>query len=133
MKITLLSVLMLVLCLTANAQSTKSVSPPASPEAVAAKSLTFKGTFRSYRGVMQPLSCHCFDGGLLTTSNGKEIKVCFEKGELEAYQRANEKMDCNKLQVTGKMVAHTITPGDQDVCSAGTITYLKVKTFKCLD
>ncbi|MBP6640824.1 MAG: hypothetical protein KA293_11055 [Bacteroidia bacterium] len=132
-KASLLSFLLMVTCLMAWSQNTKSVTTPAAPAAVATKSVTFKGEFRSYRGVMQTLSCHCFDGGVLTTSAGKEIKVCFEKGELEDYQRANEKMECNRIQVTGKMVSHTIAPSNQDVCSPGTITYLKVKSFKCLN
>jgi hypothetical protein len=131
-KASLLALMLMVSSLMAWSQNTKSASTPAAPAAASTKSVTFKGDFRSYRGVMQTLSCHCFDGGILTTSSGKEIKVCFEKGELETYQRANEKMECNKLQVTGKMVAHTIAPNNQDVCSPGTITYLKVKTFKCL-
>lgn len=131
---TILSMVVLLCCsLFAWTQNVKSTQIPSSPEALANKTITLKGDFRSYRGVMQVLSCHCFDGGVLTTSNGKTVNVCFESGQLDKYQRENEKMQCSKLQVTGKMVTHAIQPGNQDVCSAGSIIYLKVKTFKCLN
>ncbi|HEX2901593.1 MAG TPA: hypothetical protein VHS96_17910 [Bacteroidia bacterium] len=133
MKTTLLFVFLMACSVLGWSQNTKSVTVPSSPEAVAEKQITFKGDYRSLRGVMNPLSCHCFDGGILTTSSGKEIKVCFEKGELEAAQEKSDKLTCRRIQVTGTMVPHYLEPSKGGVCSGGTVTYLKVKSFKCLN
>jgi hypothetical protein len=133
MKTTLVLALLMSCTVIAWTQNTKSNDVPSSPEQVAAKTITLKGDYRSYRGVMQTLSCHCFDGGVLTTFNGNKVNVCFEKGELDDYQRNAEKMQCGRLQVSGKMITHTIQPGKGDACTSGSISYLKVKSFKCLN
>jgi hypothetical protein len=132
MKATLLFLFLLGSSACVWSQQVKSADSPLPPPAEENKTYTYKGDYRSLRGVMNPFSCHCFDGGILTTSTGKEIKVCFEGRELDKYMDGNEKA-CTKLQVTGKMVNHVSNPGKGDVCSGDVVRYLKVKTFKCLN
>jgi len=102
-----------------------------SSEAVELESYT--GTFSSKRGVMHQLSCHCFDGGYLTTEGGDKIAVCFEKGELEEVQSHFDDPVCKKMKVTGEMIQHYLPPAKGGPCSGGSMTYLKVRSFTCLD
>ena len=94
---------------------------------------TIEGTFSSTRGVMKPISCYCFDGGYITTAAGDEIAVCFEGKEMEDASRNSEKFTCNRIKVTGIYVEKTRAPENDSPCPAGTIRYLKVSKFECMD
>lgn len=99
----------------------------------ASEPTTVRGSFHSTRGVMDPLSCHCFDGGYLTLDDGEKVAVCFENGELEAAEAKAEKgMACTELEVTGEMVEHTQADNGVGPCPGGTVHYLRVASFKCL-
>jgi hypothetical protein len=95
--------------------------------------VTIEGTYESVRGVMKPLSCYCFDAGYVTTANGDEIAVCFEKNELEEASKASEKWSCDRIKVTGTYVEKTISSSPDSPCPAGTKRYLKVSKFECQD
>ncbi len=95
------------------------------------KTVTIEGEFASKRGVMHHLSCYCYDGGYVTTANGDEIAVCFEKGELEEAASKSEKFVCDHITVTGVYVEKTISPDVNSPCPAGTMRYLKVASFTC--
>lgn len=95
--------------------------------------VTIEGSFSSKRGVMHHLSCYCYDGGYVTTANGDEIAICFEKNEMETAAQASEKFSCEHIKVTGVYVEKTRVPGEGDVCQGGTMRYLKVSKFECKD
>lgn len=102
-------------------------------KAAASEEVVYVGTLRSLRGVMHELSCHCFDGGILTQKNGDEINYCFVETASDADKNDWGKGDCKMVELKGTMVQNTITPAKGEVCPAGTMTYLKVKSARCLD
>ncbi len=86
--------------------------------------ITLSGTFESKQGVMTPLSCYCFNGGFLTTSDAKSIPVCFDN-------EANN-MDCKKIRVTGYYKTMTNNPEPTSPCPKGEMTYFGVVSYTCL-
>ncbi len=96
------------------------------------KTVTVEGTYRSLRGVMQPISCYCNDAAYITTANGDEINVCFEHGELESSCGGEKENTCTRIRVTGVYVETTINPDPSSPCPAGTMRYLKVSKLECL-
>lgn len=95
------------------------------------KTVTVEGKFSCKRGVMTKLSCYCFDAGYITTASGDEIAICFEKGEMEAAAQKSEEFGCDDITVTGVYVDKVIAPEAGEVCSPGTMRYLKVMSFNC--
>ncbi len=95
------------------------------------KTVTIEGDFTSKRGVMHRLSCFCYDSGYITTASGDEIAICFEKGEMEAAAQKSEEFGCDHITVTGVYVDKVIAPEAGEVCSPGTMRYLKVASFNC--
>lgn len=94
--------------------------------------VTVEGSFSSKRGVMHEISCYCFDSGFVTTDAGDKVAVCFEKNEMEAARKNSEKFSCSRIKVTGTYVTKTISPED-GACSSGSMRYLKVASFKCME
>ncbi|MFN8393181.1 MAG: hypothetical protein U0176_00755 [Bacteroidia bacterium] len=134
MKTTLIAFLFTITASIAWGQQVKSSTAPTLPSAtVAEKTVTFVGTFRSFRGVMQPLSCYCYDGGELTTKGGRTVKVCFENNELQEAMQNNEKMECKRIKVMGVMKEKLYVSDGNSPCPSGSMTYLKVTSFRCLD
>lgn len=86
--------------------------------------ITINGTFESKQGVMTPLSCYCFNGGFLTTSDDKHIPVCFENN--------NNIINCQALSVTGFYKTVKNNPEPTSPCPKGEMTYFRVIRFKCL-
>jgi hypothetical protein len=95
------------------------------------KPVTVEGSFSSTRGVMQSLSCYCYDAGYIQTDEGKSIPVCFENDELSKASEANSDFQCARLKVKGVYVTKTIPQTDNSPCPAGTMTYLKVLDWEC--
>jgi hypothetical protein len=81
---------------------------------------------------MHQISCYCFDSGFVTTDAGDKVAVCFEKEEMKNASRAKENFSCSRIKVTGTYVTKTISPED-GACSSGSMRYLKVSSFKCLE
>lgn len=93
---------------------------------------TIEGEFRSVSGVMNKLSCYCSDGGYITTANGDEIAVCFEKNEYTKARRASDNFSCERIRVTGIYKTMSRESGENDPCPGGTMRVLSVYRFKCL-
>jgi hypothetical protein len=89
------------------------------------KSETFTGKFQSVKGVMNELSCYCYDAGYLTTSDGNRIAVCFEK-------TTSDSINCfENLTVSGIFENVKRESSQNDPCPAGEMTILKVTEYKC--
>ena len=97
-------------------------SPPPTPPAVV--SHTIRGEYKSVRGVMDPLSCYCFNAGYVT-SDTKRIPVCFKNDD--------EKISCKQLLVRGNYTTKTIQSEPTNPCPAGKETYLEVASYVCED
>lgn len=77
---------------------------------------------RRLKGVMDVLSCHCFNGATARDSSGKAISVCF-KGE--------DPPTCDELEITGAVKEHSSNPEPPNPCSPETRQIFFVDTFKC--
>ncbi len=82
------------------------------------------GSFRSIKGVMDKLSCYCYNGGYLTTKDNQEIKVCFENEDID--------VNCEKVEIIGEYRTITKASGANDPCPSGQSKILFVKSYKCL-
>jgi len=84
---------------------------------------SLQGTYKSVMGVMDPLSCYCFNGGYLTTQSGKEIPICFENSEVE--------IECDYLLIEGNYITKKIDHDSTNPCSAGEMTLFYVTSYEC--
>lgn len=132
MKTTLFAILLTLSASLAWGQQVKNSASPTLP-AVEENTVTYVGTFRSFRGVMQPLSCYCFDGGELTTKGGRTINICFEDNELEKKMSSEENLECTRIKVMGVMKTKSYESDGNSPCPSGSMTYLKVTSFRCLN
>ncbi len=80
---------------------------------------TLTGSFRSVRGVLDPLSCYCSNGGYVTIANGKQYAVSFDEGE--------DVPTCEKITLTGYKTSRSIE--SNGVCPAGMMGFLKVQSY----
>lgn len=84
---------------------------------------SYVGEFRSVAGVMDPLSCYCFNGGYLLTSEGNEIAICL-----------TDQMtlpECTSVRVTGSFNVQQRSSGPMDPCPAGERRILKATRIGC--
>ncbi|MGB1204306.1 MAG: protease inhibitor I42 family protein [Chitinophagales bacterium] len=79
--------------------------------------ITAAGMFKSIKGVKDPLSCYCFNGGYLKTKD-KTIAVCFEDENLS--------LDCEIIEVTGFFETKNLRVEKGNPCSAGSMQLLRV-------
>jgi len=79
--------------------------------------ITVSGMFKSIKGVKDPLSCFCYNGGYLKTKD-KTIAICFED--------ENISFECEEIEVGGIFETKKIKPKKGDVCSAGEMQLLRV-------
>jgi hypothetical protein len=93
--------------------------------------VTVEGSYRSIRGVMNALSCHCYDGGYITTDSGDRIAVCFENKELDAAMDKDPDMRCDRLRVTGVYKDSGLESDGNNPCPSGSMRYLKVIKWHC--
>ena len=85
-----------------------------------------EGSYRSIRGVMDPLSCYCFNGGYLTTAEGERFALCFANEE-------DMPGACENLRVTALHTTKTLDPEPTSPCPAGERTLYAVQSFTCGD
>jgi hypothetical protein len=86
-----------------------------------AKSQTLSGDFRSTQGVMQPVSCYCFESGYLQT-NTERVPLCFPSGTTLPSS--------GKITVMGNFAEREHKGSDIDPCPSGKMTVFEVKSFK---
>lgn len=84
------------------------------------KPITLTGTFKSKKGVMDKLSCYCYNCGYLTTADDKVIALCFE---------GDEDIPNGNLTVTGNYETLTIKDSDGS-CGSGSREVFKVTSYK---
>ncbi len=89
------------------------------------KQETITGKLSSKKGVMNRISCYCFDSGYLTTPSGDIFAVCFKGVK-------SDDIKCfDNISLTGKFESVKITPKEGEVCQAGTLRLFMVKSFEC--
>ncbi|MCB0608011.1 MAG: hypothetical protein H6562_05055 [Lewinellaceae bacterium] len=81
------------------------------------------GQFRSVKGVMDPLSCYCFNAGYLTLENGEEIPVCLKTDQ--------EEVACAKIRVEGRFISRVNRPEPSSPCPAEEKRYFQVERMTC--
>ena len=84
---------------------------------------TLIGNYQSVRGVMDPLSCYCFNAGYLTTPDNDKILICFEKDD--------ENINCENIQVMGSYQSKKINSEPTNPCPSGEMTLLYVSSYEC--
>ena len=82
---------------------------------------TLKGVFRSTKGVMDPLSCVCYNGGYLTIGS-EEIAICFTD---------DTDINCKKVEVSGKYITNTPEFSKTNPCPQTEIRYFMVEKYNC--
>jgi hypothetical protein len=97
-------------------------SSPTKSKKDAPPMVQLSGNFSSKKGVMDVLSCHCYNGGYLTDGSGKRVAVCFDD---------NQNIACTNLTLTGFYTTHTNKPEPTSPCKAGELAYFKVVSFTC--
>lgn len=110
------SVLLFSGCLNKKSESQPLVSEPND-------SFSLSGSYRSVQGVMDGLSCYCFNAGYLTLENGRSVAVCFEDEELN--------VSCDKVAVEGKYKTEKINFEETSPCPDGEMTYFNAVSYKC--
>jgi hypothetical protein len=83
---------------------------------------TRTGSFVSMKGVMDELSCYCFNGGYLTTENNEKIPLCFQE---------EDEIDCKNLSVEGYFEEKNIDTEETNPCPVGKKSVFKVVAFEC--
>jgi hypothetical protein len=91
------------------------------------KVMTITGKFVSKQGVMTALSCHCYEGGEVTTDKGEVINIC-----LKGVKDAETAKNCIKIRVKGYYINETNNPEPTNPCPKGSMRYFKVISYKCL-
>lgn len=109
------------------AKGTMQVFELASMECVeegAQDEITVSGSFRSLIGVMNPLSCYCYNVGTITTKSGERVNVCFKNANIH-----KDPKKCDNLTVTGSY--ENISIEDNGACPKGTRKFLMVSKYSC--
>ena len=88
------------------------------------ESFTISGTFKSVEGVMDPLSCHCSNGGYLTDEYNTTYAICLEDGK---------EVDCETIQVTGFMEEDHVTFDAENPCKSGLTYLMRPTSVICLE
>jgi len=84
---------------------------------------SLQGKYRSIKGVMDNLSCYCFNAGYLTTTDNKKIPICFEDDNIE--------IDCKSITVKGYYRTEKNNPESTNPCPSGEKTYFQVTSYSC--
>ena len=84
---------------------------------------TYTGNYRSIMGVMNSLSCYCYNGGYLTTDSNEKIEISFDEMEID-------KVKSGRITVTGHFEEITHESQEMDPCPAGTKTIFIVESYK---
>jgi hypothetical protein len=83
---------------------------------------TLTGTFRSMKGVMDPLSCYCYNSGYLSTSNGERIAVCIKDEDVEL---------CTNITVKGAYEKITVASSPNSPCPGGEREIFVIESYTC--
>ncbi len=86
--------------------------------------LEYIGTYDSKKGIMNDISCYCFEVGFFVATSGEELVICFEELKEEASCSEN-------LKITGYLKTVTISPENTSPCSAGKREIFYVTDFEC--
>lgn len=86
--------------------------------------IEYEGEFRSLKGVMNNLSCYCYNGGHLTLDSGEKINLCFED--------ENTDIQCQRIKVSGYYKTLTNHPEPTSPCPKGEKEVLMVESYECL-
>jgi len=88
--------------------------------------ITLIGNYESLKGVMNEVSCYCYNVGYLTTNDNSKIVLCFD--ELKDVDKVN----CSsKLTVTGYYKTKKITSSLNNPCPSGEMEIFIVTSFSC--
>lgn len=85
------------------------------------KNITLKGQFESKQGVMDMISCYCGKGGYLTTNDGQEYALCFDKVK-------DERIRSGRIEVKG--IFKTIKISSNGACPGGSKKIFQVKSYE---
>ncbi|XOV66415.1 MAG: hypothetical protein ACFHU9_12385 [Fluviicola sp.] len=77
------------------------------------------GAFRSVKGVMDPLSCYCDNGGYVDSPAGETLPVCFDDNQ--------NVQSTDYIYIEGTMIIQSIE--SNGACPAGTMNYLEVESY----
>ena len=77
------------------------------------------GAFRSVKGVMDPLSCYCSNGGYVESPAGESVPVCFDNNQNVS--------NTDYIFIEGVMTTRSIE--SNGACSEGTMSYLIVESY----
>ena len=103
--------------------SCKSQQTKAAPKMGEPEETTLTGSLENKRGVMDALSCFCYNCGYVTTSKGERIAVCIAD--------ENITIDCKRVLLKGKYVTVKKEKDPNGVCSGGTMTYFEASLVSC--
>lgn len=96
------------------------INVPAAAAVVVDHERMVVGSYKSVKGVMDPLSCYCGNGGYVYTPAGETVAVCFDDN-----LTVNS---CDVITVTGVVSSQSIESNGP--CPAGSMAILKVETYK---
>lgn len=77
------------------------------------------GAFRSVKGVMDPLSCYCNNGGYVESPAGESVPVCFDNNQNVG--------NTDYIFIEGVMTTRSIE--SNGACPEGTMSYLVVESY----
>jgi len=109
-----------------NADSTATDSTAQSAVKVSdekAESETITVPFQSIKGVMNELSCYCYNGGFLTTESGERIAVCITNEDSE--------ITCEKVSFTGHYETIERAADATSPCPGGEREVFVAESFVC--
>jgi hypothetical protein len=85
--------------------------------------MLISGNYQSVLGVMDYLSCFCFNAGYLTTVDNDRVPLCFQEGE--------EDVNCTTIHAKGYYQSKKINPEPTNTCLAGEMTLFYVSSHEC--
>ena len=95
------------------------VAIPQQVEAVYEGPRKVVGAFRSVKGVMDPLSCYCSNGGYVESPTGETVAVCFDNNQ--------NVPSSDYIYMEGTMTSRSIE--SNGACPAGSMSYLVVESY----
>lgn len=93
---------------------------PKSVSTNAPKEETLRGDFQNMMGVMQPVSCYCYESGYLQTAT-ERVALCFAPNTTVPPS--------GTITVTGKFTEREHKGGATDPCPSGKMTVFEVIRF----
>jgi len=82
----------------------------------------YTGSFRSMKGVFNPISCYCGNGGYLQTELGETIPICLKE---------NQEVLCPKIRVSGRFMSQASPKESTSPCPQESMNIFRVATFEC--